>query len=72
MPLARLVLIVVVVILAAAVTVALGAFLAAALEMPAAGLGAAIPVALAAYVVARVIGDRVRSEEDRHYDRIER
>ena len=72
MPLARFVLIVVLVVVAAAVTVWLGAIFAAAIQMPALGLLAAIPAALVAYVLARVIWDRVSSAEDRRYDRIEK
>jgi membrane protein implicated in regulation of membrane protease activity len=72
MPLARFVLIVVLVIVAAGVTVALGALLAATVQVPALGFAAAIPAALIAYVVVRVVLDRVRSPEDRRYDRIER
>ena len=72
MPLAPLVLVMVLVITAAAVTVGLGALISAAFELPGLGLLSAIPVALVAYVLVRVIGDRVRSAEDRHYDRIEK
>ena len=72
MPLARFALIVVLVIAAAAVTVALGALIAASFELPAVGLAVASPVALVAYLLARVIWDRMRSAEDRHYDRIEK
>lgn len=72
MPLARLVLIVVAAAAGAGVTVALAALLAASFQVPAMGLMAAIPVALVAYIVVRVISDRVRDPEDRRYDRIER
>ena len=72
MPLARFVLIVVLVVVAAAATVWLGALMAAALQFPLVGIAAAIPAALVAYVVARVIWDRVRSGEDARYDRIEK
>ena len=72
MPLARFVLIVILVIVAAAVTVWLGALLAASVQSPLLGIAAAIPAALLAYVVVRVVLDRVRNGEDRHYDRIEK
>ena len=72
MPLARLALILILVIAAAAVTVWLGALFAAAVQHPLVGVPTAIVAALFAYVVARVIWDRVRSAEDRHYDRIEK
>ena len=72
MPLARLVLILVLVIIAAAVTVWLGALFAATVQHPLVGGPTAILVALFAYVVIRVVWDRVRSAEDRHYDRIEK
>ncbi len=72
MPIARFVLIVVLVIVAAAATVWLGALLAAAVDAPLVGLLAAIPAVLVAYVVVRVVWDRVRSGDDGHYDRIEK
>ncbi len=70
MPLARFVLIVVLVVVAAAMTVWLGALLAVAVNAPLVGLLSAIPAALVAYVVVRVIWDRMRSGDDRRYDRI--
>ena len=72
MPLARFVLVVVLVILAAAVTVWVGAFWTAAVQYPRAGTLVAIPVALFAYVIVRVVWDRARSAGDKHYDRIEK
>lgn len=72
MPLARFVLIVVLVVVAAALTVWLGALLAAAVNAPLVGLAAAIPAALVGYVLVRVIWDRVRSSDDRRYDRVEK
>lgn len=72
MPLARFVLILVLVVVAAAATVALGAFLTAASLHPGIGLLTAVPLALLAYVVVRVIRERMASAEDSHYDRIEK
>lgn len=72
MPLSRLVLILVLVVAAAAVTVWIGALVAAAVQHPLVGISAAVPAALIAYVIARVIWDRLGSAEDRHYDRIEK
>lgn len=72
MPLARFVLMLVLVVVAAAATVAVGAFISAASLHPAIGLLLAVPLALVAYVVLRVIRDRVSSAEDGHYDRIEK
>ena len=72
MPLARFVLLLIVVIAAAAITVALGVLVAASMELPGIGLMVTIPVALVAYVLVRVVRDRVKSREDGHYDRIER
>lgn len=71
MPLDKFVLILVLVILAAGVTVWLAALLLASFQIPGAGL-ALIPAALVAYVVWRVISDRLRSAEDDHYDNIEK
>lgn len=71
MPLEKLVLIVVIVIAAAGVTVWLAALAFAAFEVPGAGL-AFIPAALVAYVVWRVIAERLRNAEDDHYDNIEK
>ncbi|MEL7258121.1 MAG: hypothetical protein AAFN80_09810 [Pseudomonadota bacterium] len=67
MPLDKLVLIIVCVIAAAAVTVWLGVLAAAALELPFGWL-ALIPAALVAYVVFRVIMERVGNAEEDHYD----
>ena len=69
MPLDRFVLILVAVIAAAGVTVLFGAWVMAALEFPRAGALALIPLALAAYVAVRVIGDRLKeraAEGDRY------
>ena len=71
MPLEKLVLIVVIVIAAAGVTVWLAALAFAAFEVPGAGL-AFIPAALVAYVVWRVIAERLQNAEDDHYDNIKK
>ena len=70
MPLDRLVLILVCVIAAAGVTVWLGALLLAAINVPFAWL-ALIPAALVAYIVARVIGQRVGNAQEDHYDKMD-
>ena len=72
MPLDRFVLILVVVLAAAGVTVLLGALGLSALQMPGLGLGVAGVLALVAYVLVRVISDRMRSAEDDRYDRVEK
>ena len=70
MPLAKFVLILLSVIAAAAATVAVAVFVLASFEAPLAGSTLAIPVLLAAWVIWRVISDRLNSREDDHYDRI--
>lgn len=72
MPLDRFVLIVVAVIAAAGVTVYVGLLLSAAVSMPPLLLAIVPVVTLIAYVVARVIRERLNNAEDDHYDRIER
>ncbi len=71
MPLDKLVLILVCVIVAAGATVWLGVLLLAAVQVPFAGL-ALIPAVLVAYVVFRVIAQRVGNAEEDHYDRMEK
>jgi membrane protein implicated in regulation of membrane protease activity len=71
MPLDRFVLILVAVIAAAGVTLWLGALVATALNFPF-GLSFLVPVALIAYVLWRVIAERISNKEDDHYDRIEK
>lgn len=71
MPLDKFVLILVAVIAAAGLTVWIGTLVAASLQMPAGWL-VFIPAALIAYVVWRVIADRIGNSEDDHYDRIEK
>ncbi len=72
MPLDKFVLILIIVVAAAGVTVALAVFVAASLELPGFGLAILIPISLCAYVVWRVIFDRIGSREDSHYDQIEK
>ncbi|MEM7642975.1 MAG: hypothetical protein AAF366_10640 [Pseudomonadota bacterium] len=69
MPLDRFVLIIVVVVIAAGATIWLGAIAAAAAALPLGWL-AIVPAAIAAYVLWRVVSDRVTSSEDDHYDRM--
>lgn len=71
MPLDKFVLILVIVIAAAGATVWLASFVAAALQLPAVWT-ALIPAALVAYVVWRVVAERIGNREDDHYDRIEK
>lgn len=69
MPLDRFVLVLVLVLAAAGVTVWIAAMGAAFADLPRVGLGVAAVAALLAYVLARVIADRVRSDTDDRYDR---
>ncbi|GIT92475.1 hypothetical protein JANAI62_29330 [Jannaschia pagri] len=70
MPLDRFVLIIVAVIAAAGATIWLAALVSASFAVPFAWIALA-PAALAAWIGWRVIADRVRSQEDDHYDRME-
>jgi len=70
MPLDRLVLIAGCVIGGFAVTLWLGTLVLAAVSVPYAWL-ALIPAGFAAYVIYRVIAERVQSADDDHYDRME-
>ena len=72
MPLDRFVLIVVIVLAAAGVSVLLAALALSSGALPGVGLGVAGVLALAAYVLVRVISDRMRSAEDDRYDRVEK
>ena len=72
MPLDKFVLIVVLVVIGAAVTVWVGALVAAAVELPALAGLVALPALLAFYVIWRVVADRLRSREDDRYDQIEK
>ena len=70
MPLDKLVLILVCTVIGAAATVWLGAVLVAAWALPGM-LAVLIPVALAGYIIFRVIAERVGNAEDDHYDKME-
>lgn len=72
MPLGKFVLVLVCVLFAALLTVWVGALLVASAQLPWLGLAVLIPVGLIAYVVVRVITDRLRSSEDDRYDRVPR
>lgn len=72
MPLDKLVLILVIAIAAAGVTVFLGAWVAASGALPGLGIATALPVALLAYVLVRVIRDRMRAARDEPYDKVEK
>ena len=73
MPLDRFVLLLIIVLAAAGATVWIGAVLLAGWQVsPLAALVVAIPTGLVAYIVARVIAERLGSREDDHYDRIEK
>jgi membrane protein implicated in regulation of membrane protease activity len=72
MPLDKLVLILVVVITAAAATVYVASLLVIGFALPLpAMLALLMPVALVAYVIVRVLRDRLQNKEDDHYDSIE-
>ncbi|WP_272006335.1 hypothetical protein [Roseovarius sp. ZX-A-9] len=70
MPLDKFVLILVCVIAAASATVWIAVLLTAAIEIPFGWLGL-IPAALVAYVVFRVISERVGNAEEDHYDKMD-
>lgn len=72
MALDKFVLIIVCVIAAAGVTVWIGTLLVASFQMPIIGIAALIPVALIAYVVWRVIADRIGNSKEDHYDTIDK
>lgn len=72
MPLDRFVLIMIVVLVAAALTVGVAVWAAAAFQMPAVALAAAVPALLLGYILWRVISDRWKNTEDNHYDRTPR
>jgi membrane protein implicated in regulation of membrane protease activity len=71
MPLDKFVLILVAVIAAAGATIWLGTLVVATVEVPL-GWMAVIPTALVAYVVWRVIAERIRNSDDDHYDRMDK
>ena len=70
MPLDKLVLIIVCVLAAAAATIWLGVAIAAALSLPFGWL-VVIPASLIAYVVYRVIAERLGNPDEDHYDRMD-
>lgn len=73
MPLDKLVLLIVIVLTAAGVTIWVGAVVAAATQVSAVvGLAVFVPIALVAYVVWRVISERLMDSDDDHYDGIEK
>lgn len=72
MPLDRLVLMLVIVVAAAGATIWLGTLLAAATQMSGAGWLVILPVTMVAYILWRVISDRLGNKDDDHYDRIEK
>ncbi|SMY07891.1 hypothetical protein [Flavimaricola marinus] len=72
MPLERLMLILVIVVAAAGATIWVGSILVASTVSPGGALAIAIPTALVAYIIWRVIAERLGNDEDDHYDRIEK
>ena len=72
MPLDRFVLILVAVVAAAGATVFLVTLLFGTWLAPGLGLAVSIPVLLVAYVIWRVIADRVTEARDDPYDKMER
>lgn len=72
MPLDRFVLILVIAMAAAGITVWVGTLVAATVAVPGFGLLLTIPAALLAFIVWRVVAQRLNNSEDDHYDRIDR
>lgn len=72
MPLDRFVLLLILVVVAAGVTVGLGAMLAGGLAAPGLALAVSLPIGLIAYVIIRIVIERMKNSEDDHYDHIER
>ncbi len=70
MPIDKLVLIIFCVLVAAAATIWVTGLVMAALNVPWGWLGF-VPTALVAYVVYRVIAERVGNAEEDHYDRMD-
>lgn len=70
MPLDRFVLIIVCVIAAAGATIWLGVMLMATFTVPYAGV-VFLPAALVAYVLWRVLSERLGNKTEDHYDRME-
>ncbi|ABV92814.1 hypothetical protein Dshi_1072 [Dinoroseobacter shibae DFL 12 = DSM 16493] len=72
MPLDRFVLMLVIVVVAAGVTVFVASTVLGAMLSPGLGLAVMIPLGLIAFVVWRVISDRIGNREDDHYDHLEK
>ena len=72
MPLDRFVLMLVIVVVAAGVTVWIAGVAMATWKMPGLGLATLIPAGLVAFVVWRVIADRLGNAEDDRYDDLEK
>ena len=73
MPLERLALLLIIVIVAAGATIWVGWLLMVTVGVsPWAGMAFAVPTALIAYVIVRVIAERLSNKEDDHYDGIEK
>ena len=73
MPLAKFVLLLIIVVSAAGLTVAFGTLMAGLLNVsPSMALATFMPLAALAYIVWRVISDRLSNAEDDKYDQIQR
>lgn len=72
MPLDKFVLMLVIVVATAGATVWLASFAMASMQLPGLGLAALIPAGLIAFVVWRVISDRLKNAEDDHYDHLQK
>lgn len=72
MPLDRFVLMLVIVLGAAGVTVLAAVWMSATAMLPWLGISLLLPVGLVAYLLVRVISERLRNRDDDHYDRIDR
>ncbi|QDY69191.1 hypothetical protein [Qingshengfaniella alkalisoli] len=71
MPLDRLVLILIVVIAAAGLTVGIGLWVLSAFEFPGIAGLVAVPFMLLAYILWRLVYERLTNNENRRYDDIE-
>lgn len=72
MPLDKFVLILTIVIAAAGASIWVLALLFTSIQLSPFGLLVLIPIGLAAYVIARVVGDRIGNKDDDYYDGIEK
>lgn len=72
MPLDKFVLLLVIVVAAAGITVFVASTALGAMMSPGLGLAVLIPTGLIAFVVWRVIAERIRNREDDHYDHLEK